>query len=299
MPFLFAALTSLAVAGQTAFETSAGPRDQSFQYAWVDAEGGAHRASFVLPAAAVARELAEPVRLPLRQLADAQVAGVEAYARSVDGPRIEARAGPRGTVAISVAGRDRGRMKAALEAAESAGAAARAAWLEGHGWAVDRRGRLRPDHAGIAAGSAEDVRPVARALGMLGVAPREGLATALSFVQAIRYERHQKGKNEAGFRRPLATLAVDRADCDGKATLFLALARAAYPDLGVAIAYIPNHAFAGVAIEPAPGERTFRKDRVRYVIVEPVGPALTPLGDGSGPSRRHAALGAVDVVPVP
>ncbi len=300
MPFLLFVLFCRAVlAGQTAFETSAGPRVQSFRYAWVDGGGVAHAAAFTLPAATVARELSEPVRLPLDALAKAQLAGVEAYARGLNGPKVTAKAGRGGAVAISVSGRDRARMNAALAGAEAASAAARASFLAARGWSVDDRGRLRPDHARIAADMADDVGPVAVALGMPPGDPREGLARALSFVQSIPYERHRKNRQDAGFRRPLSVLAMNRADCDGKATLFLALVRAAYPSLGAAMVYIPNHALVGLAIEPVRGDSTFKRDGVRFVLAEPVGPSLTPLGEGSGRSERRAFFGALDVVPVP
>lgn len=299
MSLLLVLLLAFAHAGQTAFETRAGPREQQFHYAWVDGEGEGHVVDFALPAAAVARDVAEPVRLPLQALANAQVAAVRAYARTVKGPTVKVRAAGGGGVALAVSGQDRGRMRAALEGAQAAAETAKSTFLDTHRWTVDDRGRIRPDHARVAAESAALVRPLAEALGMVGAEPREGLATALSFVQSIRYERHKKNTRDAGFRRPLSLLAADRGDCDGKATLFLALLRAAWPDLPAAIAYIPGHAFVGVVLEPEKGEHTFRKDKVRYVLVEPVGPALSPIGDGGGKSRRHAALGTLEVVPVP
>jgi hypothetical protein len=149
----------------------------------------------------------------------------------------------------------------------------------------------------VARDYADDVRPVAVALGMVGADPRDGIATALGFVQSIRYEK--KGRRvDAGFRRPLALLAADKGDCDGKTTLFLALVAAAWPDLPTAMVYIPRHAFAGVAVEPGRGESTFTRDHVRYVLAEPVGPALEPLGEGSRPSQQRVSLGLIEVVPV-
>jgi len=288
-----------AFAGQTSFTTQAGPREQSFEIAWKDAAGQAQRVAFALPAGAVARDLSLPVRLPLKKAAEAQAEGVRAYAAGVKGPTVKVATRTDGSVRISATGRDSGRVREALEGAEAARDAALDRFLDQQRWVRDDKGRLRPDHARVASEYAASVRPVAEALGMVGADPRDGLARALGFVQSIKYERKKKSGKDAGFRRPLATLAANTADCDGKSALFLALARAAYPDLPLAMVYIPEHAFVGVGVEPGKGERTFKHDKVRYVLAEPVGPAMAPLGEGAKPSQRRAAWGAIEVVPVP
>lgn len=295
---LLSLVSTLALAGRVAFETHAGPRDQTFHHGWTDAAGKRHAVDFALPADAVARDLAEPLRLPLRELSRAEVAGVDAYARTVKGADVTAKARSGGRVTISVSSRDRSRLAAAMKGAEAARVGARDRYLEAHSWTLDGKGRMRPDHVRVAAGYADDVRPLAEALGMPGAEPRAGLAMALGFVQSIRYERRKRSK-DAGFRRPLSLLAADRGDCDGKATLFLALARAAYPELPVAIVYIPDHAFVGVALAPEKGEHTFRGDGLRYVLVEPVGPAMSLIGDGTGRAKRRAMFGAIEVVALP
>ena len=72
-----------------------------------------------------------------------------------------------------------------------------------------------------------------------------------------------------------------------KSTLFLALVRSAHPELGAVVVYVPNHAFAGVALDPVGGDRSFARNGVRYVGVEPVGPARIPVGKVSGKSGWH------------
>ncbi|MBM4389637.1 MAG: hypothetical protein FJ090_00835 [Deltaproteobacteria bacterium] len=72
--------------------------------------------------------------------------------------------------------------------------------------------------------------------------------------------RRKKNRDSAGYRRPLSVLAKNKGDSDSKSTLFLALVHARHPEPASTVVYVPNHAFVGVALEAAPGERTFTRD---------------------------------------
>jgi hypothetical protein len=177
-------------------------------------------------------------------------------------------------------------MREALNQAQAAAKSALDTYLSRHRYTELRGGDIAPDHARLAAEYADDVRPVAAALAVGAPDARTFVARALAFVQAIPYESGKAGADK-GYRRPLSVLARNKGDCDSKSTLFLALVRSAHPGLGAVVVYVPNHAFAGVALDPVGGDRSFARDGVRYVGVEPVGPARIPVGKVSGKSGWH------------
>ena len=273
-------------ARQTVFEADKQSERWSFQYKYTDEAGKIDAVAFELPTASVVRDNGIPLQFPKRDAVKAELAAVESYAASLKGPKITARASGSGGLRIDVSGRDAGRMRDALNQAQAAAKSALDTYLSRHRYTELRGGDIAPDHARLAAEYADDVRPVAAALAVGAPDARTFVARALAFVQAIPYESGKAGADK-GYRRPLSVLARNKGDCDSKSTLFLALVRSAHPELGAVVVYVPNHAFAAVALDPVGGERTFARDGVRYVGVEPVGPARIPVGKVSGKSGWH------------
>jgi hypothetical protein len=274
--------------------------EHRFTVGFSDETDAPRRVAFALPSAAVEADLDTPLGFPSRRAVAAQVAAVKRYAATVKGPTVTAR--ERGSaVAISVKGYDRARMRAALEGAVAARDAGLDAFLAREGWTRDGR-KVLPDHPRLVADYADDVAPLAEALAegldLGGEAGRRAFADrAVRFVQAIPYER-RKGGGDRGYRRPLAVLAKNKGDCDSKTVLYLALVRAALPEVAGAVVYVPRHAFAALALPPARGDATVRVDGERFVLAEPVGPRIAPLGQGAPRSERLAAFGLVRAAPV-
>ena len=46
----------------------------------------------------------------------------------------------------------------------------------------------------------------------------------------------------------------------------------------MALLYIDGHAFIGINIQGEPGEVTITHNNVKYLLAEPTGPAILPLG---------------------
>ncbi len=285
---------SLALAGQRhAVDVVEG--EHHFTVGFTDEAGAARRVEFVLPSDAVRADVDAPLGFPRKRAVAAQVQAVRRYAETVKGPKVTAKARG-GGVAISVSGRDRTRMRAALDGAEAARDAGLDAFLAEEGWVREGR-KVLPDHVRFVEAYTDDVAPVAAALAEgldLGAeAGRRAYADrAVRFVQAIPYER-RKGGGDKGYRRPLAVLARNRGDCDSKTVLYLALVRAALPDVAGAVVYVPGHAFAAVGVPAVPGDAIVRVGGERLVLAEPVGPKTAPLGDGAARSKRRALLGLV------
>lgn len=271
-----------------------------FSVTFEDEAGKPRTLRFELDADAVRVDVDRPLGYPGRAAGQVQVEAVRAYARTVKGPKVSATS--RGSaVSIRVTGRDRGRMREALRGAKAVAAAALARFHAEHRWVLEGK-VLRPDHPQLVVDYADDVAPVARSLAVgIDLGTEAGRRTyaerAVRFVQAIPYER-RKGGGDKGYRPPLAVLARNRGDCDSKSVLYLSLLRAQLPEVDSAIVYIPRHAFVALDLAPEARDLTVRVDGERWVVVEPVGPARAPLGEGSRRTRRHARVGLVEVEPV-
>jgi hypothetical protein len=102
----------------------------------------------------------------------------------------------------------------------------------------------------------------------------------LSFVQSIPYSTLESRitSSGAGFNPPLQVLWENQGDCDSKMTLTAALLRALMPRIDMALIYIDGHAFIGINIPGEAGEVTIMHNEVSYLLAEPTGPALLPLG---------------------
>lgn len=252
--------------------------------------------SFELPIQAITRDLALSGAHPLKELVEARAQAVRIWA--------EARpAGERAVVTIDVQV-DGAKLKfdvlstggpgsadAALVVAQQVSGEARASFLQTHGY-EDADGLIRPAHARLVAEYPSVVKPIADALGKPLEEPEAFAARALSFVQAIPYER----RSDAGdsYRRPLAILDGDRGDCDSKAVLYLALVKEAFPEVSAALFYIPGHLYVGLDLK-GQGTRVDSGGH-SYLVAEPAGPGMLPLGRLDD---RHVGVGIVDARVVP
>lgn len=102
----------------------------------------------------------------------------------------------------------------------------------------------------------------------------------LGFVQSIPYSTLESRltSSGAGFNPPLSLLWQNQGDCDSKMTLTAALLRALMPRIDMVFVFIDGHAFIGINIPSEAGEVAIEHDGVHYLLAEPTGPALLPLG---------------------
>jgi hypothetical protein len=277
-------------AAQKAFEVDKNPQRWAFEVRWTDAEGARHQASFELPTTDVRADLDEPLRYKVQDANRYMVAEIRTWASDRKGPKITAQASG-GAVRISATGKSRAKIKESLAEAAEVRDAAAARYRQEHGFTtID--GAIAPDHIRHVREYADDLAPVIAALGGPGDDPRSFASLALGFVQSIPYEQASKQRDR--YRRPLSLLGRNRGDCDSKSTLFLALMHQAWPELELAMVYIPGHAFVGLGIEPEQGEAKLNDEDRSWLLAEPVGPDTKPLGEVGKKSRRKARRGRVD-----
>lgn len=122
----------------------------------------------------------------------------------------------------------------------------------------------------------------------------ETIAAATSLVQtAVRYETVPltiNGKNTGGVYPPLETISKGRGDCDTKAAL-LASILLNWSKISLVGIAVPNHYLMGVLRNPAKGEAFVEYKGLRYVLIEPAGPAWLPLGSVAPTTRAFLETG--------
>jgi len=170
-------------------------------------------------------------------------------------------------------------------------------YFRSKGYALD--GNVgRPDYQSAARESVADLRPLAMALRerAAGGSVRDTVDLALQFFQAIPYDTltSRMTSNGAGFAFPLAMLAENRGDCDTKSVAFAAVLKALFPSLSTVMVIVPGHALVGVDVPAAAGDRTLHANGRTYVLMEPVGPAQTRIGEVGEQSTGR--MGRIDKV---
>lgn len=172
----------------------------------------------------------------------------------------------------------------------------RLAYFREHLYRLDASGELWPDYARIAERALPTLSPLALALAaqLRGLPVHTGLTRAMAFIQTIPYDRLSDRATDAGFLPPLVMLAENRGDCDTKSVAFAVLAHLLYPQVPSALILVRNHAFLGLGLTPQPGDRSIQYDRRTWVLAEPVGPAVLPVGQIGAESQ--AALGRITAV---
>lgn len=102
----------------------------------------------------------------------------------------------------------------------------------------------------------------------------------LSFVQSIPYSTLESRltSSGAGFNPPAKLLWENQGDCDSKMALTATILRALMPRIDMAMIYIDEHAFIGIAIPAEGDEVSIEHQGVNYLLAEPTGPALYKLG---------------------
>lgn len=102
----------------------------------------------------------------------------------------------------------------------------------------------------------------------------------LSFVQSIPYSTLESrvSSSGAGFNPPFKLLWENQGDCDSKVTLTAALLRMLMPRIKMVLVFIDKHALIGIDVTPEADNISVEFEGTRYVLAEPTGPELLPLG---------------------
>ena len=309
---MFAALVllaDLARAGQLAWNLEERGEVTTRDARWTDAAGRPRALRADVPTAAIQADLDEPVALDLRTVNTEVVARVNAWARTSETP-VKART-KRDSIEMEVTAGSRGEADRALARAVEVRDRSRVEVLQEHDLMVLGDTGITADHARLATRYDDALRGLAAALagtpatpeddagddeGALAETTRKGTPPrltpdpvrayarrALGFVQSIPY----RAGGDKRVRKPMGVLAKDKGDCDSKSTLYLALLHARYPELRTAMVYVPGHALVALEIPARPGDHVLTANGRAWVLVEPVGPGMTRIGEIGDHARKH------------
>jgi hypothetical protein len=150
-----------------------------------------------------------------------------------------------------------------------------------------------PDHAYFMQSSVEALKPLAQKLiqRFPNVAARQMADYLLPFIQSIPYVSQDSRATSAAlsYLPPLRVLEDNQGDCDSKAVLLAAIMRAAYPQVNMAMIYMPNHAMLGLQIPYVDSDIKIAHEGASYLVAEVAGPAMFQLGDASASSKMALA----------
>jgi hypothetical protein len=292
LTLIFVLMSTQASAQQTHFALEKGGEEWAFEMAWKNSKGRKQAVEFSLSADRIERDLAVPLQFQMKAANKTIAKAINSYGKETPGVQIKAVQKGKG-VQISGRGKSRKKLKGAMKGVKKVQRQALRSYMRKHGF-TKLKGKVIPNHAQHAYRYADDLLPLAVALGSEELGPRMFAKRALGMVQNIPYERGRGGRDK-GFRLPMSLLAKNRGDCDSKATLYLALLKAAHPKLDTSFIYIKGHAFVGLGLKPKKGDVTFEADGRTWVIAEPVGPALSPIGQAGRKSEKKAKRGKIDI----
>lgn len=146
----------------------------------------------------------------------------------------------------------------------------------------DQQAGIKVDHVNIAQDSVPDfkgLKPII--LDKISIKNiRKVTNFVLGFVQSIPYLTLESRltSSGAGFNPPAKLLWENQGDCDSKMALTATMLRTLMPRIDMAMIYIDQHAFIGIAIPAMADELSIEYQAVNYLLAEPTGPALYKLG---------------------
>lgn len=306
VPMLKILLLSLSLASAPALAASSGNAKQlsheaketgaktTLNFSWKGGGGGADDIRARVSTAEIEADKDVKRIVQLEDLHEAMAKAARKSAKGRKGVKLQAIPSKKG-VELRVSG-PRSETKPAMAAAQEAMERRREKWMANNQVFEIEPGMVSYDHAVVVADRADAVAPVAAALRKGTKSDREFVERALRFTQSIPYQKGRRG-NDTGFQRPMALLARNKGDCDGKSALFLAIVRAELPKVPLAMVYVPGHALVGVGLPPKKGDRTFKAKGRTFVYAEPVGPAAYSFGQTAPPNKKAGKKGMVRVVP--
>ncbi|MGE0716508.1 MAG: hypothetical protein AB7P02_13795 [Alphaproteobacteria bacterium] len=157
---------------------------------------------------------------------------------------------------------------------------------------------VRPDFERIVARSAADLKPISDAIAAQTTDERERIALALAFVQSIPYAVPQ-GRSQGGFVMPAAFFDINRGDCDVKSAALAAILQSLLPQRSIAMVLPPEHALLAIDIPSVEDEAKIVVDGRSYVLLEPTGPALWPIGRVAEETGRKMSGTLSEVIILP
>ena len=163
---------------------------------------------------------------------------------------------------------------------------------------------IKPDHIRYISENKLPLLPVAQAIYdtlPVNTESRAYVNLLLSWVQSIPYNalENRLTSNGAGYLPPLGVITNNQGDCDSKSVLMASLIRSLLPDVPMVMIYLPQHALLGISMPFRTNEPTFEFEGISYLLMEPTGPAVMPLGQIAAKSQSDIASGLYSYEKIP
>ncbi|MDX1536993.1 hypothetical protein [Arsukibacterium sp.] len=144
----------------------------------------------------------------------------------------------------------------------------------------DNRQRIIVDHLRIIEQSLADITPLAQTLvSQLDItSQRQLIDILLSWIQLIPLQPAEQAEYGRSYTPPLQLLRQHQGDSASKTVLLAALIRSLLPDVKQAMVYLPQRTVLALAIPAEADDRTVSLQGTAYLIADPSGPELTPVG---------------------
>ncbi|BBK30605.1 hypothetical protein EDC65_1957 [Stella humosa] len=274
----------LAAAKQIGFARQVDKGTVEYSYSFNDAEGRLQRLTFRLPEAAVTRGHREYRPIDSPEVATSLKRRVEQsldeFVRPLGGTITVNVERKKGSLSVHYEVKlPPNRATASVEAeverrAETATSETYAAFYN----VRDASGvEVRPDFARIVPRAMADLKPIADAIAAQTTDERQRIALALAFVQSIPYAVPDR-RTQGGFVMPAAFFDLNRGDCDVKSAALAAILMTLLPNRSIVMVLPPEHALLAIDIPSAGDEAKIVVNGRSYVLLEPTGPALWPIG---------------------
>jgi len=295
LALLCALFSLLSKAQQLAFTKKSQGNDYHFFYQWLDHDNEKQQISFALTKSALFErfrdfksyqsEFAEKniLRNIKKKMRQQPIAGVQVSYRQKNGKYI-----------IEMKGRDDLKVQQAYQQLSLLEQTVIKNYLTDNYYQQfithDQISGIKVNHVDMANDSVADLKPlkpiILEKVSIKNI--RKVSNYVLSFVQNIPYSTLESRltSSGAGFNPPTKVLWENQGDCDSKMTLTAAILRALMPRIDMALIYIDAHAFIGIAIPAQGDEISINYQGVDYLLAEPTGPALLPLGRLAPESER-------------
>lgn len=298
----FVCVAFISQAQQREFDIKYRADNVYFNYQWQDAARKEHALQFTLPRSVIQRGDKEFALLDESGSRKYVLASMQTYARDYGQGKIVIRPTLTQDIEVEYRGNSAAENKTFMKNLEAIHTKAVDAYLFNNFYTRYEGNSVMPDHARIVGRYTKAVRPVAQQMAykINKWGQREQLNYVLNFLQAIPYDELQNRytSNGAGFQTPYGLLLNNKGDCDTKSVAYAALLRNFFPNLKTALIYLPGHMLIGLATDVHQGDTTLEHEGVTYVLAEPAGPAMLPVGKIADSTRQNMSTSTPKVVSV-
>ena len=277
-------------ASQSSFTKKAYDSDIAFDYKWLNHQKEIKKLNFRIPYTAIKSSSNDFTPYTNRAANNYVYETVKRY-KATPGVTLKITKNKSGGISVKANGPNKQVLENELKNISQIKEKAQSDYMKENNYTYLKNDTIIPDHVRIANAHGSKIMPLTRAISrdIQLSNKRDTINYVLSFFQSIPYDKliSRDTSSGSGFSTPMNLIANNRGDCDSKSTAIVSALTNLYPQLEMLMIYVPDHAFIGIAMQPQANDISLTIKGKSYVLAEPVGPALLPVGSIS-PSSLSA-----------